>query len=533
MPAFYLQHPTAGWLALLSLLVPVAIYLWNRRPGRVVQVGSLRWLEAAANRRLRSLKPEGLLLLLLRATILGLLALALAGPSWLGQARPKRGQILLSPAVSAEALSSLRPSLDSLLRQGYELRELRPGLPVIAPDSQNARLTSRTVATGLGADAEAIVGQLAPDNTWVQVQQAVDSFPNRPLVVVAPLSLRSFRGTRPALPANVSWRPTPAAPDSTVQVVAAWQPRPDSLLLLVAHSAETGTSFRRVRLGRPTAGTTLRVLPAPAEVRYEVEAGKATLQIKRPEGTRAIPVQNGPTHFWISYDASHAADARVLRAALQAAGSVAPVAPRITFTSALPATSDSLAWLFWLRSEPVPAGWQQRVRQGLHLWQEAAAPGAITATTVGWAEGVPVQIQRRDTLPVARSGWGIWQDAQGGNLLSAQPLGQGRLYHLHTRLTQPWSELADSPELPAQLLPLLWPSVVAESALADLRVLDPAQVVAQPVNRSASASAATIPADRGPVHDYTPWLVLAAGVLFGLERWLAARRSAHSVPASV
>ncbi|WP_141765598.1 BatA domain-containing protein, partial [Hymenobacter coccineus] len=48
----------AALLALLGLLVPLAIYLWNRRPGPEVAVGSLRWLAAGANRRLRNLKPE-------------------------------------------------------------------------------------------------------------------------------------------------------------------------------------------------------------------------------------------------------------------------------------------------------------------------------------------------------------------------------------------------------------------------------------------------------------------------------------------
>lgn len=538
MPSFYLQHPTAAWFALLSLLVPVAIYLWNRRPGRVVQVGSVRWLEAAANRRLRSLKPEGLPLLLVRAAILGLLALALAEPGWLGQSPPRRGQILLSPAASAEALSSLRPSLDSLLGQGYELRELRPGLPLVPPDSQRARLAGRGMATGLAADTTAALGQSEPDNTWAQVQQAADSFPNRPLEVVAPLLLRSFRGTRPALPTNVTWRPTPAAPDSVVQLAAAWQPRPDSLLLLLMHSTETGTSFRRVRLGRLAAGANVRVLPAPAEVRYLSEAGQTILRVTSPAGNYSVPVQPAPTRFYISYDAAHAPDARVFRAALQAAGSVAPVAPQITFSTAVPALTDSLAGLFWLRSEPVPAGWRQRVRQGLQLWQEAAAPGTAAATSVAWPDGRPLRIQRHDTLSVPAAGWALWQDAQGGPVLSVQPLGRGRLYQLHTRLAQPWSELADSPELPARLLPYLWPSPTVASALTDLRALDPAQVAAQPVLLSADSlvkpsAPAVAAADRGLRRDYTPWLVLAAGVLFGLERWLAARRSAHSVPASV
>ncbi|QJX46986.1 hypothetical protein HMJ29_08585 [Hymenobacter taeanensis] len=341
MPAFNLQHPTAGLLALLSVLVPVAIYLWNRRPGRVVQIGSLRWLETAANRRLRSLKPEGLLLLLVRAATLGLLALALAEPGWLGQVPPRRGQILLSPAASAEAVSSLRPTLDSLLRQGYQLRELRPGLPLVAPDSQNSKLTGRS-APGPGS-AQASVGHLTPENVWAQVQQAADSFPNRPLVVVAPLALRNFRGTRPMLPASVTWRPTPATPDSVVQVAAAWQPRPDSLLVLLAHSTETGTTFRRVRLGRPSAGLLPRLLPAPSEVRYVAANAQPVLQVTGPAQTATIPVQTTRPRFWISADAPHAAEARVWKAALRAAGSVAPVTPEIILSSSLPTSADSVA----------------------------------------------------------------------------------------------------------------------------------------------------------------------------------------------
>jgi hypothetical protein len=512
--------------------MPVAIYLWNRRPGRVVQVGSLRWLEAAANRRLRSLKPEGVLLLLVRTTILGLLALALAEPSWLGQAPPRRGQILLSPAASAEAVNSLRPTLDSLLRRGYQLRELRAGLPLVAPDSQRARLAGSAAASGLAPDSLAFVGQSAPDNIWAQVQQAADSFPNRPVVVVAPLTLRSFRGTRPSLPANVTWRPTPSATDSIMQLVAAWAPHPDSLLLLVAHSTETGTTFQRVRLRRPSPGAALPVLPAPTQVRYQVAAGKPNLQIQNPERTATIPVQTAPIRVWISYDASHTAEARVVQAAVKAAGSVGPVAPNITSSTSLPTLSDSLTWLFWLRTEPVPASWQQRVRQGLHLWQAAAAPGVPTATSVSFMGGATLRVRRHDTLPVPARGWVLWQDAQGSPLLSVQPLGKGLRYHLHTRLTQPWSELADSPELPALLLSHIWPSTTSETTLTDLRVLDPAQIMAQPVHTSALRSGNATTPDRGPVHDYTPWLVVAAGLLFGLERWLAARRSAHSIPAS-
>ncbi|WP_045688874.1 BatA domain-containing protein [Hymenobacter sp. AT01-02] len=142
MPAFFLQHATAGVLALLGLAVPVAIYLWNRRPGRVVQVGSLRWLETGANRRLRSLKPEGLLLLLVRAAIVGLLALALAYPSWQAAAPAPRGQVLLSLMLPRRHLA--RFSLPSTpfaavgtscgnCGPGFRYFRPKPGLRACAP----------------------------------------------------------------------------------------------------------------------------------------------------------------------------------------------------------------------------------------------------------------------------------------------------------------------------------------------------------------------------------------------------------------
>ncbi|MEJ7662798.1 MAG: BatA domain-containing protein [Hymenobacter sp.] len=108
-----LTNPSA-LLALLGLLVPLAIHLWNRRPGREVAVGSLRWLAAGANRRLCSLRLEQVWLLLLRAALLAALAVALAGPAW-RQVRPAgRGQVLVSPALAdGGSLAAVRPTLDS------------------------------------------------------------------------------------------------------------------------------------------------------------------------------------------------------------------------------------------------------------------------------------------------------------------------------------------------------------------------------------------------------------------------------------
>ena len=121
--------PTA-LLALLGLLVPVVIHLWNRRPGREVAVGSLRWLAAGANRRLRNLKPEQLWLLLLRAALVAVLAVAVAGPIWRTALPTSRGVVLLSTeAAGLPTLVGLKPTIDSLRGSGYALEEELPADP--------------------------------------------------------------------------------------------------------------------------------------------------------------------------------------------------------------------------------------------------------------------------------------------------------------------------------------------------------------------------------------------------------------------
>ena len=69
------------WLfAASAILIPIAIHLWNKRQGKTVKVGSLRWLEASASNRWSSIRLSNFWLLVLRCLILILLAVALAQP---------------------------------------------------------------------------------------------------------------------------------------------------------------------------------------------------------------------------------------------------------------------------------------------------------------------------------------------------------------------------------------------------------------------------------------------------------------------
>ena len=521
-----LANPSA-LLALLGLLVPLAIHLWNRRPGREVAVGSLRWLAAGANRRLRNLRLEQVWLLLLRAALLAALAVALAGPQWRQPQPASRGQVLLSRELAdGSRLAAVRPTIDSLRRRGYALRWLAAGLPLITPAERQADSLGHKNLT---------VNYLANELAWARIQQAADSFPGQPLVVVTPGALRTFGGPHPALPASLTWLTLPARAASTWLQAAATSA--DSLRLLLGQSDEKQTTFRVVRVARPQPGATLAVAGL-APLRYETAAGQPQLRpvvtdSAQPQGV--VPVRSGPVKIIVYAPANAAPEARYLRAALQAAavGLPAPLALTVSATEPDPASAPD--WLFWLSDRPVPAAWRAQVPRGLHLWQEAAGPGVADTATLATAEtagDAPILITRRGRLALPAGSHPRWADGRGRTVLAEIQQRRGVSYQLATRLHSPWSNLAESPALPALLLDLLAtdPQLGSDSLLTahDQRRLDPAQL---PIRPARLASSAVVPPTAYRFTDLRPWLLLLVAVLFGLERWLA-RRGASTATSS-
>jgi len=522
-----LTNPSA-LLALLGLLVPLAIHLWNRRPGREVAVGSLRWLAAGANRRLRNLRLEQVWLLLLRAALLAVLAGALAGPQWRQPRAAGRGQVLVSPALAdGRRLAAVRPALDSLRRRGYALRWLAAGLPAITPAEWHADSLGRPAG---------LASLLNSDNLYfARMQQAADSFPGQPLYAVTPAALRGFLGPHPALPAGLTWQTIPARAATTwLQAAAA---TPDSLRLLLGQSDEKRTTFRPVHVARPQPGASIAVAGLPP-LRYQVTAGQPELQPLATDSARAqpaVPVRSGPLRVVLYAPAGAAGEARYLRAALRAAAVGLPTPLALTVSTTAPDPARAPDWLFWLAEGPVPAAWRAQVPRGLRLWQEAAGPGVADTATLATAETAgqaPIVLTRRGRGALPAGSHPRWADGRGRAVLAELAQGQGISYQLTTRLQAPWSTLAASPTLPALLLDLLAPAprLGSDSLLTtyDQRRLDPAQLPAPP----RPLATRTAPPVAYHFTDLRPWLVLLAAALFGLERGLAQRRARTFAPLS-
>lgn len=496
----------AALLALLGLLVPLAIHLWNRRPGRVVPVGALRWLTAGANRRMRRLHLTQWPLLLLRLVLVAVLALLLAAPRWQLPPRPGRTQVLVSPeALGTPAWPLLRPTVDSLRRRGAELRAFAPGFPLL-PDSLAAK-PARPAARVASSDN--------PFWLWPLAAAAADSFPGQPLHLFTPASLTHFGGSRPALPPRLSWQLLPADSAARPRLLAAARPTSDSLWLTVMRGDAAGSSEPRYRLAWPAQlPAQLRVPGLPA-VRL-VRRGAAVLAAS---GQDTVRVQR-PLRVAVAYEASRTEDLRYLRAALRVAAPLLPAGLHLRVQPTATLRHDSLDWLLWLADAPLPAPVRQALPAGLQVLRDAPAPGLPTASrfTPEWPGATAVQLLRRggQLAPAAAA---VWLDAAGQPVLTRRRHAAGAEYQLHTRLHPRWSSLPDDGQLPSLLLALLAPPL---PAAPDPRALDPAQL------RTPSGYTGAARPLRAPLLDLRPWAALLAGLLFALERLLASRRLTRS-----
>jgi hypothetical protein len=264
---------------------------------------------------------------------------------------------------------------------------------------------------------------------------------------------------------------------------------------------------------------------------YKTNAkGKVELQISTSARlTAAVPVRTQPFRVAFYTSPGYAEDARYLRAALQAAAVGLPASLEVLPVGKEPIGKTPPDWLFWLSDTPLSAGWRAAVPHGLHVWRLGQTKPHVDSSFLvvnSLSNEVTIRLFQRSVAPEIPNSTNIqmlWQNGTGQPVLTRQKKGRGAVYQLHTRLLPAWSELSDSPALPALLLNLLNPEPLAVGTVLreapDQRSLDPTQLAMAP------GGAPNLVRPKGFRQlEMRPWLVLLAAVLFGIERLLAATR---------
>ncbi|MCG3137923.1 MAG: hypothetical protein HJJLKODD_01778 [Phycisphaerae bacterium] len=169
-------HPGLIWAAAGLALVPLIIYLLNRRRYREVPWAAMQFLLAANHKSHRRTRLEQLLLLILRTVIISGIAVALARPFWPSSAAPKilggsrHHILLLDDSASMSARLPVTPDQTDtttlfdwqITRALQLLDEVPAGDPVtLITLSQPARILSRSLLFDRSL-ASRVVQELAP-----------------------------------------------------------------------------------------------------------------------------------------------------------------------------------------------------------------------------------------------------------------------------------------------------------------------------------------------------------------------------------
>ncbi|WP_025608528.1 BatA domain-containing protein [Pontibacter actiniarum] len=489
------------WLfAASGILIPVAIHLWNKRQGKRVKVGSLRWLEPSASKRWSSIKLNDVWLLLLRCLILILLAVALAQPVWVHQPKVQGQKVVyVGPELLySSARASIQPTLDSLLQRGYTLHSYTSDFEKI-PQEAWEQLKSRTQDSTLSNQS----------NYWSLLPALADKYkkPQDSVWLFTSDQQTFFAGARPeAIPENIRWIPV-ATTTTADWLQAAVQTSPDSLLLLIGQSTREDVSYSRYRIKASTQSINLSENQS-----LKLRLKGDSLLASTGNTSSQVKIQAEPLQVAVLASKSQQAEVKYLRAALQAISSYTsqPINLKPDITNA--------DWLFWLQEEELPTSIKQAVSRGQNVWVQQRAKSSGLKASMATAAGNEVLVRQVSTGSSAADATAIWTTQAIDALLSAQQIGSGRLYTFRSGFGPAWSELGESGQLPGLLLPLLFPQ--AEAARYDMRALDEQQLM--PTATATLMKAATPEAEHAPL---LKWVVLAAFMLFLIERFIAGRRS--------
>ncbi len=296
-------HPIWLW-GLMGLLIPIGIHLLSRKEGKVLRMGSIRYLEDSTTKQFRSLRLNEVLLLALRCLAIALLVFFLSGLQFNASGGHQKKWLVVEAGLENDAhFSSLS---DSLKKEGYELKQLSKGFP-----SLDSAKTERL-------------------DYW----SAVDLLKRKSLQQVVVLSynyVSGFKGKRLTLPTNIRW--ITAAPEPVEFPIQAVRLAGDSLSIRKGTSTPQETNFETVKAITPHG--------------EYFHMGKDSIRINAPDTVSLAFVG----------DEAFAYDQMILTASLEALKGSIPT--HIQWKNYKPeniSQAPKTAWVVWLSTEKIPEG---------------------------------------------------------------------------------------------------------------------------------------------------------------------------------
>ncbi len=494
------------WLfAAAAVVIPVAIHLWNIRPGRVLKFGSISLMQAASRKSSRSLKLLDIPLLIVRCLLLIVLALLLATPLWQKklQGSKVKGWVLIPKDNLQACYQKFKPRIDSLINGGYEFHYF---------DKDFATADLKQLLT---QPKDATLPQ--PTNYWNLVNQ-LDTIapPTLPIYIFSPNRTPNFTGQKPQVALNLHWQTYIPADSTSKWIQSAWINTNGSIRVVQGNSKPSGTTYNYtdIRSGDETV--------SPYHV--TINNGQASISLKTGDQQ---PIIVDTATMKIAVYADNTIDAGYLKAAVQAVSQFTQRKIRTKQYNDVNAIPSGQNWLFWLSEKPVTSKLAQETGN-IFRYEKGKAINSDSWLSNSSIFSVALQHDQKISLykligsnsPVNNI---IWRDGFGHPVLSLQKQEQVNNYTFYSRFDPAWNDLVWRDEFPGWIMQLIIDDKTPSFNKYYKRVLDQQQIMPDIINQTHVAVKTT---GYNNLSNYF-WLLLA--LLFGIERWMANRTQTSTI----
>ena len=476
-------------LAAAGIIIPLVIHFWNRKKGKTLQVGSISLLAESYKQQAKNVHLQELLLLLLRCTLILLVAFLLSNPVWQEQPDPKNqnGWILVEKAGLLQTYARFKPVIDSLTGQQYEFHYFDAGFK---KDNLATALKNNTDTSVQNTNAY-----------WSLLSSLDQEVPaTLPVYLFTSNSLQRFSGTRSRVAMNLHWY-TYTAKDSVSQWLAnAYVTTADSIRLVAATSQPSGTAYSYTNLA----------VAAQQTAGYTVQTDNKTISVSFQNGT-PVPVDTASFAITICTD-KYTNDASYVKAAVEAIRQFSKRKIKLSLVSNPADILPKQDWIFWLSDQPVSPANGSNIFVYEKGKAEAVESSVLTVNRGNEQPALHKRILYKSTA--SGSAQTIWQDGFGNPVLELEK-GNTAVYHFFSRFDPSWTDLPWSNVFPQMIYDLIWNQPVSSG---DNRVMDDRQI--QPITFTGNK---VIAKDNTVTHDLAPFFWIAAFIIFFTERFITFR----------
>ena len=480
-------------LAATGVIIPVIIHFWNRKEGKTLKVGSISLLTQSYKQQAKSLHLQELLLLLLRCSLIILIAFLLSNPVWQEQpdARNQKGWVLMEKNGLQQTYSQFKPVIDSLIKKEYEFHYFNTGFEKF------------TLETALKKEGDTVT-----QNTsyWSLLSSLNKQVPTAlPIYLFTINSLQKFSGDRSEVAMNLNWF-TYTSKDSVSKWLAkAYITTADSIRLVAATSQPSGTMY------------SYKNVPVTSQktADYNINTGNNNLTASLQDNN-LVTIDTTSLKITI-YTDKYNNDAAYLKAALEAIQQYSKRKIKISTVSNSANISNQQDWLLWLSDLPVSSAHAKNILT-YEKGKTETTGSTIQSDNIGADEERPALYKRVSYQPtITASSDAIWQDGFGNPVLIREK-GKATIYHFYSRFDPSWNDLPWSNAFPQMIFNLINNNQNIISG-HDNRIMDEHQLL--PI--FTAANKAVVKDKIINTYDLSQFFWLAAFIVFVVERFLSFR----------